>query len=115
MMKWAAAVLLVLLAWLQYRLWFAEGSLRDLAMLEQRLQTMQSQNEALQAENAKLLDEIVPLKTSNELIEERARQDLGLIKQGEILYLFPDKRVTDSVRPLATIQTNPNSPETKDD
>ena len=49
MMKWAAAVLLVLLAWLQYRLWFAEGSLRDLAMLEQRLQTMQSQNEALQA------------------------------------------------------------------
>jgi cell division protein FtsB len=115
MMKWAAAVLLVLLAWLQYRLWFAEGSLRDLAMLEQRLQAMQSQNEALQAENAKLLDEIVSLKTSNELIEERARQDLGLIKQGEVLYLFPDKRVTDPVRPLATIQASPNNPEIKND
>jgi cell division protein FtsB len=115
MMKWAAAVLLVLLAWLQYRLWFAEGSLRDLAMLEQRLQMMQSQNEALQAENAKLLDEIVSLKTSNELIEERARQDLGLIKQGEVLYLFPDKRVADPVRPIATNQASPDNPEIKDD
>jgi hypothetical protein len=61
------------------------------------------------------LDEIVSLKTSNELIEERARQDLGLIKQGEVLYLFPDKRVADPVRPIATNQASPDNPEIKDD
>lgn len=89
-MKWAALVLSLLLVWLQYRLWFAEGSLQEQAELKRRLALLEIENARLEEQNNKLLEEIVSLKTSNELIEERAREDLGLIKQGETLYLFPD-------------------------
>jgi cell division protein FtsB len=89
-MKWVAAALTITLCWMQYRLWFAEGSLREQSELEQRLQALEQQNAVLERDNAKLLEEIVALKTSNDLIEERAREDLGLIKRGETLYLFPD-------------------------
>lgn len=89
-MKWAALVLSLLLVWLQYRLWFAEGSLQEQAELKQRLALIELENARLEEKNNELLEEIVSLKTSNELIEERAREDLGLIKQGETLYLFPE-------------------------
>jgi cell division protein FtsB len=89
-MKWAALVLSLLLLWLQYRLWFAEGSLQEQAELKERLALLEVENARLEEKNNELLEEIVSLKTSNELIEERAREDLGLIKQGETLYLFPD-------------------------
>jgi cell division protein FtsB len=89
-MKWAALVLSLLLVWLQYRLWFAEGSLQEQTELKERLVLLEVENARLEEKNNELLEEIVSLKTSNELIEERAREDLGLIKQGETLYLFPE-------------------------
>lgn len=107
-MKWAALVLSLLLVWLQYRLWFAEGSLQEQAELKQRLAQLEHENARLEEKNNELLDEIVSLKTSNELIEERAREDLGLIKQGETLYLFPDATPT-AVRSRTSQAAQPES------
>ena len=107
-MKWAALVLSLLLVWLQYRLWFAEGSLQEQAELKQRLAQLERENARLEEKNNELLDEIVSLKTSNDLIEERAREDLGLIKQGETLYLFPDA-TPNAVRSETSQATPPES------
>lgn len=113
-MKWAALVLSLLLVWLQYRLWFAEGSLQEQADLKHRLALLERENARLEEKNNELLEEIVSLKTSNELIEERAREDLGLIKQGETLYLFPETTSRASRKPssgaeqLETAQERPD-------
>lgn len=101
-MKWAALVLSLLLVWLQYRLWFAEGSLQEQAELKQRLTQLERENARLEEKNNELLEEIVSLKTSNELIEERAREDLGLIKRGETLYLFPETSSNSAGQPNAS-------------
>jgi len=107
-MKWAALVLSLLLIWLQYRLWFAEGSLQEQAELKQRLALLERENARLEEKNNELLEEIVSLKTSNELIEERAREDLGLIKQGETLYLFPET----TTRAKSQLRSGATQPET---
>ncbi len=79
-------LLFAMLVVLQYRLWVGEGSVADLHLLKQdiarqkeELQQMRRRNQALQAE-------VDDLKKGLEAIEERARNDLGMIRQGETFY-----------------------------
>lgn len=91
-MKVLITVLITLLLVLQYRLWFGEGSVEQIAMLKKELQQQQALNLELENRNKRLAAEIRDLKTGLESIEERARSDLGMIRQGETYYLFVDKR-----------------------
>jgi cell division protein FtsB len=85
-MRWMALGLLLLLLLLQYRLWLAEGSLAELHRLE--LETLQQQevNAALRARNELLEQEVLELQQGLETVEERARRDLGMIREGEVYY-----------------------------
>ena len=83
-MKWLALALLVLLVLLQYRLWFAEeGSLAELHRLQREIGRQEAQNASLRERNAQLEQEVLELQQGLETVEERARRDLGMIREGE--------------------------------
>lgn len=85
-MKTLIAVLLVLLAVLQYKLWFEGGSAKEVKQLQQKINTQTQENNLLQKRNDILTAEIKDLKEGQEAIEERARDDLGMIKKDEQYY-----------------------------
>ena len=85
-MKWLTAVLLTLLCLLQYRLWFGKNSIPDYLSLKQEVAQQQKINANLAQRNSLLKADINDLKIGLDAIEERARNELGLIKQGETFY-----------------------------
>ena len=85
-MRWAALGLVLLLALLQYRLWLAEGSLAELHRLDEQLHKQEALNLELRVRNELLEQEVLELQQGLETVEERARQDLGMIREGEVYY-----------------------------
>ena len=85
-MKWLWVISLTLLAALPYRLWVGEGSLAHVAQLKQDIADQQQQNEQLLERNRVLTAEVIELKQGLETIEERARHELGMVKEGETLF-----------------------------
>ena len=83
-MRWVVAILLALLGFLQYRLWVGEGSLAEVHSLNQEIAEQKAEIERLRARNQVLEAEVDDLKTGADALEERARSELGMIKQGEI-------------------------------
>ena len=80
-------LLLALLLIFQGQLWFGRGSLRENAQLQHKLNGINKNAERLQAENAQLKAEVDDLKDPTgrlEMVEEKARMELGMIKPGEI-------------------------------
>ena len=90
-MRWLLVILAVLLAGLQFRLWFGEGSLAHRAELNRQIAAQEHENQALRERNALIATNVESLKTNLNAIEEKARADLGMIKQGETFYLVIDK------------------------
>ena len=84
--RWLALLLLLLLALLQYRLWLPEGSKTELLRLQAEIQQQQQRNEQLSQRNRELELEVIELQKGLTSLEERAREDLGLIKEGETYY-----------------------------
>ena len=76
--------LFLLFGWLQYRLWAGEGSLAELHALKTDIARHQQDLTALRARNQALAAEVADLKTGQAALEERARADLGMIRQGEV-------------------------------
>jgi cell division protein FtsB len=85
-MKWLALGLFLLLLVLQYRLWFAEGSLAEQHRLQAEVSRQQEVNDTLRARNQLLEQEVLELQQGLETVEERARRDLGMIREGETYY-----------------------------
>ncbi|MBU3021138.1 cell division protein FtsB [Aestuariibacter sp. A3R04] len=84
--KWVTIVLVILLGLLQYRLWFGKNSIPDYLKLEDEVEQQAMQNANLIQRNDLLKADINDLKIGLESIEERARNELGLIKKGETFY-----------------------------
>ena len=77
-------ILLVLIAfYLQYALWFGKGGLLYVSELEQSILSSESELEQLKLENSVLAADVADLKDGEEAIEERARNEMGMIKEGE--------------------------------
>jgi cell division protein FtsB len=92
-MRILLAILLILLAALQYKLWFGEGGYRDVQRLEQRVDEQARENEALAQRNRELEAEVEDLRQGLEAVEERARSELGMIKENEEFYqVVPGKK-----------------------
>ena len=72
---------------LQWRLWVGDGGVQELTQLEQELAAQKAENESLQQRNQMLESEILDLKNGLEAVEERARSDLGMIRDGETFYM----------------------------
>lgn len=85
-MKKLMVVLLVLLAYLQYRLWAGDGGLLDVWELHQEAEALRLENTQLRERNAALNAEVLDLKQGLDAIEEHAREDLGMVKEGETFY-----------------------------
>lgn len=83
---WLFLVLLLLLAGLQYRLWVGDGSFAQVSELNRQISEQRSENERLFERNRLLEAEVAELKKGMETVEERARQELGMVKEGETLF-----------------------------
>ena len=90
-MRWLLLTLLLLLGILQYRLWFAEGSFAEQHRLEKQVVEQTRINAELQARNAVLEREVLELQTGVKGVEERAREQLGLVREGETFYQIVEK------------------------
>ena len=90
-MRWLLIILVLLLLGLQVRLWVGEGSLAHQAELDGQLALQKAENERLRLRNEIIARDVESLKTNLDAIEEKARKDLGMIKQGEVFYLVTDE------------------------
>ena len=89
-MKIIIVILLVLLVMLQYQVWRGEGGIPEVVKLENETAAAQQNVEQLQERNKALEAEVLDLKTGLEAIEERARNDLGMIRKDETYYQVID-------------------------
>ena len=82
-MRIIAVILGLLFLVLQYDLWIGEGSLATVWQLQQGISEQKNENKKIQQRNESLVAEVNDLKKGNAAIEERARNELGMIKKGE--------------------------------
>jgi cell division protein FtsB len=85
-------LLLIIFSLLQYRLWFGKNSVPDYFSLQEDVTHQQQVNEELRQRNKLLYADTDDLKLGTEAIEERARNELGMIKNNETFFrLIPAK------------------------
>ncbi|MGJ7603051.1 cell division protein FtsB [Variovorax sp. RKNM96] len=77
-------VLLLLLAVLQWQLWNGRGSVRDVQQLQTKLTDQKEANAKATITNERLASEVNDLKDGLEMVEERARAELGMVKPNEV-------------------------------
>tara|TARA_R100001143_G_scaffold50533_1_gene45483 strand:+ start:350 stop:667 length:318 start_codon:yes stop_codon:yes gene_type:complete len=87
-LKILIAVLFVILLGLQYRLWIGEGSYADIDRLDAEVEMQTLENAELLERNASLQNEVQELQEGMDAIEEHARNELGLIREGETFFLI---------------------------
>lgn len=85
-MRVFAIILFICLLLLQYRLWFGKNSIPDYIALEEEVERQRINNDKLNQRNKLLYADIDDLKIGSEAIEERARNELGMIKKGETFF-----------------------------
>lgn len=83
-------VLIILLLMLQVRLWFGDGSLRHHNALQHKIAELEEKNKELSDRNHLMAAEVADLKQAKNSVEEIARRDLGMIREGEVFYLVPE-------------------------
>lgn len=89
-MKWILLLLTALFVGLQYRLWVGEGSYAEISRLQGEIARQKVENDKLRERNRVLAIEVDELKSGLESVEERARMEMGLIKDGETFYMMVD-------------------------
>jgi cell division protein FtsB len=103
--RWLTLVLASLIIALQYPLWLGKGSWLKVWEVDQQLTKQKEENERLKARNASLEAEVKDLKTGYEAIEERARAELGMVKQDEVFFqVMDDAKAT---RPTTSASAKP--------
>ena len=85
-MKKLLVLLVILLVYLQYKLWVDDGGLQEVWRLHKEVEQQRQENAGLRERNEALAAEVLDLQQGLEAIEERAREDLGMIKKGETFY-----------------------------
>ncbi|HTI46758.1 MAG TPA: cell division protein FtsB [Casimicrobiaceae bacterium] len=85
-MKWLALFFAALIVALQYPMWLGKGGWLQVRQYDRQLAEQRAQNETLKARNEALDAEVRDLKTGYDAIEERARNELGMIRQDEVFF-----------------------------
>jgi len=86
--RWVAGILLAVLLALQWPLWFGEGSWRDVRELREIRERQELENADLRMRNRALEAEVEDLRSGTEAVEERARRDLGMIREDEVFFFL---------------------------
>ena len=89
-MRILAILLAVILVGLQAPLWFGKGGWLRAWEVDRQVSTQKAKNGELESRNAHLAAEVRDLKTGTEAIEERAREELGLVRPDETFYQYRD-------------------------
>lgn len=92
-MKRFLLLLFALLGILQYQLWFGVNSLPDSVQLSEQIALQQEGNAKLVARNQILREEIIDLQSGTEALEERARNELGMVKKDETFFRVVGERI----------------------
>ena len=92
-------LLLGLLLVLQYPLWFGSGSVPAVWRLYQQVQAQEVENARLHERNQALFAEVMDLKHGLDAIEERARTELGMVRQGETFFQIVEEPPRYYLRP----------------
>lgn len=95
-MRWLFLALAALVVLLQYPLWFGKGSWLRVWDIDQQLRAQQDNNRKLELRNAGLDAEVRDLKQGYDAIEERARFELGMVKNDEVFVQIPEKAPAES-------------------
>lgn len=85
-MRVIIALLVSLLVFLQFQLWSPNGGLVGMWQLRERVAEREHENEQLRERNAALDADVRDLKDGLEALEERARSEMGMIREGEVFY-----------------------------
>ena len=85
-MRWLLLILTLVFLGLQFKLWVGEGSLAEVWHLKGAVEQQRAENAQLQERNRALDAEVKDLKQGLEAVEERARSELGMIREGETFY-----------------------------
>ena len=92
-MRWITVGLVALLALVQAELWFGKGGVTRVGELQRKLDVQRSTNEQARRRNEQLAAEVNDLKEGLEMVEEKARFELGMVKPDEIyVQLSPARR-----------------------
>lgn len=89
-MRVLLCVLVVFLIVLQFNLWVGEGSVSQLRDLDSQVDVQKQDNLVLKERNDELENEVLDLKNGLDAVEERARKEFGMVKEGETLYIVVD-------------------------
>jgi cell division protein FtsB len=90
-MRWLTLGLVALLVLLQYPLWLGKGGWLKVWDYDRQLAQQKDANKKLETRNGGLDAEVRDLKQGYEAIEERARFELGMIKQDEVFVQIPER------------------------
>ena len=80
------AILILLIIQLQYRLWLGDGSRLEVQEYQQQLDVLTKEAKEKKERNEALYAEVLDLRKGEEAIEERARYELGMIKENETFF-----------------------------
>ena len=84
-MRWATVVMAALLLVVQADLWLGKGNMPYVMSLRKQLEQQQAANQAARERNARVAAEVADLKEGLEMVEEKARSELGMVRPDEIL------------------------------
>jgi len=112
-MKLLALLFIALIALLQYPLWYGKGSWLRVWELDKEVNAARQTNHELQNRNTILEAEVNDLKQGLDAIEERARSELGMIKQDEMFFQISkskqhNKPHVDADNNIEHIETSPD-------
>ena len=85
-MRLLITLLVLVFIVLQYRLWFGDGSLSEVVQLSRELEVQKEKLQELTERNRKLEAQVLDLQNGFDAYEEKARNDLGMIKKGETFF-----------------------------
>lgn len=98
-MKMLAGLLVALLLLLQYRLWLSDNGVREAMHLKSAVAAQQAENDGLARRNRELAAEVIDLRSGSAALEERARNDLGMVGRAETFYQVVPPGTPLSARP----------------
>ena len=99
-MRWLALLLVGLIAAVQYPLWLGKGGWLQVRELDRKLALQHQDNAKLKARNDALDADVRDLKNGFEAIEDRARSELGMVRQDEVFFQLQPRAIPVPAAPV---------------
>ena len=93
-MRWLILLLVVLFVLLQFQLWVGEGSFAEVKDLDNKNEVLRQDLVRMREGNERLAAEVADLKGGKDAVEERARSELGMIREGETFFQIIEEKST---------------------